>query len=118
MMLMDQLRRLILNGSQAIDGENSSNNGIDITCEQRLKNENTNLLFHVAKEKQGNGTALDFGSNQLHNKLSKSVNDVGNLGGRKRSKKSSFGDNFEDLSKYPRRNLIVRHAKIKKIYLI
>ena len=27
MMLMDQLRRLILNGSQAIDGETSSNNG-------------------------------------------------------------------------------------------
>ena len=87
----------------------SSYNGIDITCEQRLKNENTNLLLHVAKDKQDNGTALDFGSNQIHNKLSKSVNDVGNVGGRKRSKKSSIGDNFEDLSKYCKRKISVKY---------
>ena len=83
--------------------EMSSYNGIDITCEQPLKNENTNLLLHLAKDKQDNGTALNFGSNQIHNKLSKSANDVGNVGGRKRSKKSSIGDNFEDLSKYFKR---------------
>merc|ERR1712062_356388 len=34
----------------------------------------------------------------IHNKLSKSVNDVENVGGRKRSKKNSIGDNFEDLN--------------------
>ena len=84
-----------------IKSQVSTFNGIDITNQsQNLKNENIKLASKVKKTQPTHDNKHEFLSNQIHNKHSKSVNDVENLGGKRRSKKNSIGDNFEDLSKY------------------
>ena len=73
-------------------------NGIDSICiTKSSKNESVKASY--VNENRGNECLNDETLKPIHNKLSKSVNDVENVGGRKRSKKNSIGDNLEDLSK-------------------
>ena len=80
--------------------DRSTLDGIDLAYRsQNVRNENL-ATSDMKLPALGEDSKADLLSNQIHNKLSKSVNDVENVGGRRRYKKHSIGDNFEDLSKY------------------
>jgi len=82
---------------------NSSNktlinsNGVDSSCLNLSSKPETAPTSNVIENKR-NECHINEALKPIHNKLSKSVNDVENVGGRKRSKKNSIGDNFEDLN--------------------
>ena len=78
--------------------EIQSSNGINVSNNQSSKSECVSAAL-VTTESNAKDCVVNEALKPLHNKLSKSVNDVENVGGRKRSKKNSIGDNFEDLSK-------------------
>ena len=80
--------------------DRSTLDGIDLAYRsQNVRNENL-ATSDMKLPALGEDSKADLLSNQIPNKLSKSVNDVENVGGRRRYKKHSIGDNFEDLSKY------------------
>ena len=76
-----------------------NSNGVDSSCLNLSSKPETAPTSNVIENKR-NECHINEALKPIHNKLSKSVNDVENVGGRKRSKKNSIGDNFEDLSKF------------------
>jgi len=74
-----------------------NSNGLDSSCLNPSSKPETAPISNAIENKR-NECHIDEALKPIHNKLSKSVNDVENVGGRKRSKKNSIGDNFEDLN--------------------
>ena len=72
-------------------------NGINPQC---FENGIMNSYSQLEKANYDTESIRNVAYKQLGSKLSKSVNDIESVGGKRRLKKSSIGENFDDLSKY------------------